>query len=88
MAVIEYARNVLNFREANSTEINEKSKYPVIDLMEDQKRLKIKGGTMRLGAWDCKLEKGSMVRGIYKKEIISLFNLSSIPLKSSKPSNL
>ena len=71
MAVIEYARNVLNFREANSTEINEKSKYPVIDLMEDQKRLKIKGGTMRLGAWDCKLEKGSMVRGIYKKEIIS-----------------
>ena len=71
MAVIEYARNVLNFREANSTEINQKSKYPVIDLMEDQKRLKIKGGTMRLGAWDCKLEKGSMVRGIYKKEIIS-----------------
>ncbi len=71
MAVIEYARNVLNFKEANSTEINEKTEYPVIDLMEDQKRLKIKGGTMRLGAWDCKLEKGSMVRGIYKKEIIS-----------------
>jgi len=71
MAVIEYARNVLNFKEANSTEINKKSKYPVIDLMEDQKRLKIKGGTMRLGAWDCKLEKGSMAREIYKKEIIS-----------------
>ena len=71
MAVIEYARNVLNFKEANSTEINEKTEYPVIDLMEDQKRLKIKGGTMRLGAWDCKLEKGSMVREIYKKEIIS-----------------
>ena len=71
MAIIEYARNVLNFKEANSTEINEKSKYPVIDLMEDQKRLKIKGGTMRLGAWDCKLEKDSMVREIYKQEIIS-----------------
>ncbi|MEE3034926.1 MAG: CTP synthase [Bacteroidota bacterium] len=71
MAVIEYARNVLNLKEANSTEIDEKTKYPVIDLMEDQKRLKIKGGTMRLGAWDCRLEKGSMVREIYKKEIVS-----------------
>ena len=71
MAVIEYARNVLNFKEANSTEINEKTKYPVIDLMEDQKRLKVKGGTMRLGSWDCKLEKGSMVREIYNQDIVS-----------------
>ena len=71
MAVIEYARNVLNFKEANSTEINEKTKYPVIDLMEDQKRLKVKGGTMRLGSWDCKLEKDSMVREIYNQEIVS-----------------
>ena len=47
-----------------------KTKYPVIDLMEDQKRLKVKGGTMRLGSWDCKLEKDSMVREIYNQEIV------------------
>ena len=71
MAVIEYARNKLKFSKANSTEMDSKSDFPVIDLMESQKKIKSKGGTMRLGAWSCKLLNGSRVRGIYKKEMIS-----------------
>ena len=71
MAVIEYARNKLKFSKANSTEMDSKSDFPVIDLMESQKKIKSKGGTMRLGAWSCKLLNGSRVRDIYKKEMIS-----------------
>ena len=52
-AVIEFARNVLNFEGAHSTEINHKTKYPVIDLMEEQKSIIDKGGTMRLGGYKC-----------------------------------
>jgi CTP synthase len=70
MAVIEYARNVLGHKEASSTEINPASKYPVIALMEDQKRLTDKGGTMRLGAYECSLKKGSMAYKIYGKELL------------------
>jgi len=54
-AVIEYARNVLNMEDAHSTEMDETTPYPVIDLMEDQQNVTQKGGTMRLGAYDCKL---------------------------------
>ena len=57
-AVIEFARNVLGKKKANSTEMG-KTSYPVIDLMEDQKNLKNLGGTMRLGAYTCQLKKGS-----------------------------
>jgi len=71
MAVIEYARNKLKFSKANSTEMDSKSDFPVIDLMESQKKIKSKGGTMRLGSWSCKLLNGSRVRDIYKKEMIS-----------------
>ena len=71
MAVIEYARNVLKLEDANSTEINPKAKNPIIDLMQEQKSLTIKGGTMRLGAYDCSLKAGSMIRKIYGKESIS-----------------
>ena len=71
MAVIEYARNKLKYNEANSTEMDTNSNFPVIDLMESQKKIKSKGGTMRLGAWSCKLLKGSRVKEIYKTEIIS-----------------
>tara|TARA_B100001113_G_scaffold80584_1_gene63498 strand:+ start:34 stop:1656 length:1623 start_codon:yes stop_codon:yes gene_type:complete len=71
MAVIEYARNKLKFSKANSTEMDSKCDFPVIDLMESQKKIKSKGGTMRLGAWSCKLLNGSRVRDIYKKEMIS-----------------
>ncbi len=71
MAVIEYARNKLKYNEANSTEIDPNCDFPVIDLMESQKKIKAKGGTMRLGAWSCKLLKGTKVKEIYKAETIS-----------------
>ena len=65
MAVIEYTRNVLGLNEANSTEMDENTPEPVISIMEEQKNIVNKGGTMRLGAWDCHLEKGSLVQKIY-----------------------
>ncbi len=71
MAVIEYARNILHLKDANSTEMNLTTPYPVIDLMEDQKNVTEKGGTMRLGAWDCKIDKDSNVYKAYGKEMIS-----------------
>ncbi|MGC1631830.1 MAG: CTP synthase [Gelidibacter sp.] len=70
MAVIEYARNVLGLTNANSTEMNPHTSDPVIDLMESQKNITDKGGTMRLGAWACHLEEGSIVRDVYKKSEI------------------
>ncbi|MFD2726777.1 CTP synthase [Hyunsoonleella rubra] len=70
MAVIEFARNVLNLKSANSTEMDPDTLHPVIDLMEEQKNIKNKGGTMRLGAWDCALMPGSKVEKIYKTEHI------------------
>lgn len=71
MACIEFARNVLGMKEANSTEMNENAKFPVISLMEEQKSITDKGGTMRLGAWDCDLKPGSLVHQIYGQEHIS-----------------
>lgn len=65
MSVIEYARNVLKWKGAHSTEMDEKAAYPVIDLMESQKDVTDKGGTMRLGAYKCDLAKGSLARKIY-----------------------
>lgn len=70
-AVIEYARNVLGWENANSTEMNPKTDYPVIALMEEQKKVKKKGGTMRLGACDCELTKDSKVFATYKRKMIS-----------------
>ena len=64
-AVIEYARNVLHFEGANSTEINPKAKHPVIDLMEEQKSIIEKGGTMRLGGYKCDLLPGSLAFNAY-----------------------
>lgn len=69
-AVIEFARNVLGYKEANSTEMGP-TKVPVIDLMEDQKGVTDKGGTMRLGAYPCQLTKGSKVQKAYGKELIA-----------------
>jgi CTP synthase len=65
MAVIEYARNVLNIPDANSTEMNPDTSNPVIDLMESQKTILNKGGTMRLGAWDCELTEDTLASEIY-----------------------
>jgi CTP synthase len=70
-AVVEYARNVLGLKDAASTEMDEKTKNPVIDLMEEQKGINQKGGTMRLGAYPCQLTPGTGVAGIYgKKDIL------------------
>ena len=65
MAVIEYSRNVLGLKDANSTEMNENTPFPVIDLMETQKTITEKGGTMRLGAWACELKEDSIVHQVY-----------------------
>jgi CTP synthase len=70
MAVIEFARNVLGFKGANSTEVNSKTKYPVIHIMPDQKKYLEKhqyGGTIRLGAWDCKVLPGTKLAQAYGK---------------------
>jgi CTP synthase len=69
-AVIEFARNVLGYKDAHSTEMDGGTKHPVIDLMEEQKGITEKGGTMRLGAWDCKIKEGSKVHGAYNKTFI------------------
>ncbi len=65
MAVIEFARNVLQLKNANSTEMDPETRHPVIDIMEEQKNITQMGGTMRLGAWDCELTEGSKVKDIY-----------------------
>ncbi|UOB17984.1 CTP synthase [Abyssalbus ytuae] len=70
MAVIEFARNVLKLEDANSTEMNANTPYPVIDIMEEQKSITQMGGTMRLGAWECKLKEGTLAREIYGNETI------------------
>jgi len=69
-AVIEFARNILDYKDAHSTEMDEGTRYPVIDLMEEQKGITEKGGTMRLGAWDCKIKEGSIVHRVYNKTFI------------------
>ena len=70
-AVIEYARNVAGLCGANSTEFDEGTPYPVIDMMLEQKHVQAYGGTMRLGAYDCILKKGSVAAKAYGKEKIS-----------------
>jgi CTP synthase len=69
-AVIEFARHVLGLTDASSTELNPKTKHPVIDMMEEQKKVTDKGGTMRLGAYACKLKKGTKTYAIYGESLI------------------
>ena len=69
-AVIEFGRNVLGLDGAHSFEMNPETAYPVIDLMESQKDVSTKGGTMRLGAYPCKIEKGTLAHKIYGKSLI------------------
>jgi CTP synthase len=74
LATIEFARNVCGIKDATSREFDAKAKNPVIDLMEEQKDLMKKhnyGGTMRLGSWDCKINKGTNSYRAYKSELIS-----------------
>jgi CTP synthase len=71
MAVIEYSRNVLGLTDANSTEMDAGTAHAVIDLMEEQKTVTEKGGTMRLGAWKCDLKEGSLAHTIYDQPQIN-----------------
>ncbi len=70
IAVIEFSRNVCGLHNANSTEFNKKVKHPVISLLEEQRKVSAKGATMRLGAYDCRLKKGTHAYRAYKKEKI------------------
>ena len=70
MAVIEFSRHVLGLNMANSSEMDPDTPHPVIDLMESQKQIENKGGTMRLGSWSCNLSSESIVKQAYKKETI------------------
>ena len=70
MMVIEFARDVLGYEDANSVEMDSTTKHNVIDIMEDQKNITNMGGTMRLGGYECQLREGSHVRDIYGKEVI------------------
>lgn len=70
-AVIEFARNVLGYTDAHSTEMNPKTLHPVISLMEEQKDVTEKGGTMRLGAYPCVLTENSLAQRIYKRNEIA-----------------
>ena len=71
MAVIEFARNVLNWKDAHSTEMNADTTHPVIALMEEQKKVVNKGGTMRLGSYPCAIESGSLAYNIYQSNNIT-----------------
>lgn len=71
MAAIEFARNVLGISDAHSTEMEPDTKNPVIDMMEEQKKVTMKGGTMRLGAYPCEISEGSLAHKIYNDTIIS-----------------
>lgn len=71
MAVIEFARNVLDLPDANTAELRPDCEHPVINLMEEQKTVTDKGGTMRLGAWNCQLEEGSLAHEVYGETQIS-----------------
>ena len=71
IAIIEYSRNVLGYKDANSTEFAELTAHPVIDLMKDQRNVDTKGGTMRLGRYECKLRGGTLARKAYETDSIS-----------------
>ena len=70
MAVIEFARDVLNLKDANSTEMDSQTKNPIISIMESQKNITDMGGTMRLGSWKCDIKEGTLARKIYKSSTI------------------
>ena len=71
MSVVEYARNVIGWKDAHSTEMNPETTHAVISIMEEQKKITAKGGTMRLGAYNCELTPGSRAESIYNSTKIS-----------------
>jgi CTP synthase len=70
-AVIEFSRNACGLKGANSTEFMPKTKYPVISLLEEQRRVKDMGGTMRLGAYPCRIKNGTLAKKVYRQELVS-----------------
>jgi len=73
LMVVEFARNVCGLKNAHTTEVNSKTKYPVIDILEEQKKIlreKLYGGTMRLGDWQCEIKKGTIAGRAYRKNLI------------------
>jgi CTP synthase len=71
LMVVEFARNVCLLEKANTTEVNPETAHPVVDLMQEQKNVNLKGATMRLGAYISYLREGSLVRKLYGAEIVS-----------------
>ena len=69
--VIEYARHVLGYKDANSSEFNEKTTHPVIDLLPEQVNIVTKGATMRLGSYPCSLKKESLAKSLYGKDMVN-----------------
>lgn len=78
MIVIEFARNVLGYSDANSSEMNANTPHNVIDMMEDQKNISNLGGTMRLGAYDCRLEEGSRAFEAYSNAPSTIFDTQCV----------
>ncbi|MBI5047034.1 hypothetical protein HZC07_04885, partial [Candidatus Micrarchaeota archaeon] len=70
LMVVEYARNVCGFKDANSTEFNKKTPHPVVDILPDQLKIVKLGGTMRLGEYDCVLKKSTIAQKAYKSESV------------------
>ena len=70
-AVIEFGRNVLGLKNAHSVEMDAQSEHPVINMMEEQKKITMMGGTMRLGAYPCKITEGTLAHRIYGSTEIS-----------------
>ncbi len=70
MAVIEFARNILGIKDAHSSEMYPECNEPVIDMMEEQKKITMKGGTMRLGSYACEIKKGSLAHRVYESELV------------------
>jgi CTP synthase len=71
MAVVEYARNICGLNKANSSEFDSETPHPVIDLLPEQRKVKEKGASMRLGAWPCIVEANSFAFGAYEQKEIS-----------------
>src|SRR5690606_6865745 len=71
MAAIEFARNVLDISDADSTEMNPDTTNPIIDMMEAQKKITIKGGTMRLGSYPCEIKKDTLAHTVYERTHIN-----------------
>jgi CTP synthase len=71
MAVIEFARNILGLKDAHSTEMDNSTSHAVINMMEEQKKIRMMGGTMRLGAYPCEIKEGSLANKIYGQTMIN-----------------